>query len=182
MPVIIYNETQLAEAIAELAEKICTAHETHLSKCALIGIVPRGVPLAKRIANYINKTKGILLPVGQLEVSLYRENLSQDKNRYISLQETDIPFRLKDKTLILINDIFYEGKGVRAALNSLMDFDSPKKIELGVLIDRGNRTLPIHPDYTVHRIQTQPDDIMETNLLEINGEDCIILEKTIEQL
>lgn len=179
MPVTIYTETQISEAIIVLAEKIYAAHTTQLSKCALIGIIPRGVPVAKRIANHIYKTKGILLPVGQLEVSLYRENLTHDKNRYISLQETDIPFRLKDKTLILINDIFYEGKGVRAALNSLMDFDSPKKIELGVLIDRGNRSLPIHPDYTVHRIQTQPNDIMETKLLEINGEDSISLEKAV---
>lgn len=178
MSITIYNDIELSEAIETLAEQICSSHKETLHECVFIGIIPRGVPIAKRLAHYILKKRDISIPVGQLDVSLYRENLSQDKNRYIAFEETDIPFRLKNKIIILINDIFYEGQGARAALNSLLDFDSPKKIELAVLIDRGNRTLPIHPDYTIKKTQTHPNDIMETKLLEINGVDGVFLTET----
>ncbi len=175
MPTLLLTESDVSSAIISLAEKIMEAHSLpSLKNCAFIGILPHGVPIAKRIAHYIYKTHQITLPVGRLDVSLYRDNLTINQP-YVSLQETDIPFSTKNKTLILINDIFFEGKGVRAALNTLIDFDSPLRIEVGVILDRGHRKLPIHPDYVVQKIETKDSDSIETKLFEINGEDSITL-------
>jgi pyrimidine operon attenuation protein/uracil phosphoribosyltransferase len=175
MPKILLTESDIASAVITLAEKIIEAHPLPaLKNCAFIGILPRGVPIAKRVAHYIQKKYNVTIPVGQLEVSLYRDNIILHQT-YVSLQETDIPFSTKNKTLILINDIFFEGKGVRAALNTLIDFDSPSRIEVGVILDRGHRKLPIYPDYVVKKIETKESDSIETKLFEINGEDSITI-------
>jgi len=175
MPKTIFTEIDIARAISVLAERIAAAHPgPALKNCALIGILPRGAPIAKRIAHYIQKTYNVTLPVGQLDVSLYRDNFLR-KDTYVTLEETDIPFSLKHKTLILLNDIFCEGKGVRAALNTLMDYDSPERIELAVILDVGQRKLPIYPDYVVEKIATHETETVETKLFEINGEDSITL-------
>ena len=179
MTTIILSENDLQDTIASLAEKIKTNHADTLKNCVLVGILPAGLPIAERISHILHKTTGVSLPVGKVDTSLYHENLLE-KAPYLTLQETDIPFSLKNKILILINDIFYDGKDIRAALNTLIEFDSPKKIELGVLLDRGFRTLPIHPDYVVHHIKTKESDVVETKLFEIDGEDCICLATNTE--
>jgi len=153
----------------EIVEKTAGA-----GSVALIGIRRRGVPLAQRIARMIEASNGVKVPIGVLDITLYRDDLSLVAAHPI-VQSTDIDFSVDDKIIILVDDVLYTGRTIRAALNGLFDLGRPRRILLCVLIDRGHRELPIEATYVGRRVQTTDLEIIEVRLNEIDHEERVML-------
>lgn len=143
----------------------------------LVGILSNGFPLAERLSHLIDRKMNIRLPVGKLDVSLYRDDISM-RGEFITIRESDIPFGIDDKVLILVDDVLFHGRTIRAALNALLDFGRPAKIDLAVLLDRGFRQIPVFARFVGHEITTDPHDTVRVSLYEIEGEDKITLESS----
>ncbi|NLM21310.1 MAG: bifunctional pyr operon transcriptional regulator/uracil phosphoribosyltransferase PyrR [Peptococcaceae bacterium] len=142
----------------------------------LIGIRTRGVPLAERIQARILDFENVKLPLGLLDITLYRDDLSMIDVQPV-IHETKVPFSIEGKTVILVDDVLYTGRTVRAALDALIDLGRPQKIQLAVLIDRGHRELPIRADYVGKNIPTSSREIISVCLSEIdNSEEVLLLE------
>ncbi|MDD4294727.1 MAG: bifunctional pyr operon transcriptional regulator/uracil phosphoribosyltransferase PyrR [Candidatus Omnitrophica bacterium] len=147
------------------------------SEIVLIGIQTRGAYIAQRLKKIIQEIDGIDIPLGVLDITLYRDDLTTIGPKPI-VKETKIAFDIKGKTVILIDDVLFTGRTVRAALDEIMDFGRPKKVELLVLIDRGHRELPIRADFVGKNIPTAEGEMVEVKLQEIdNKEEVIIAEK-----
>lgn len=144
----------------------------------LIGIRTRGVPLAERIQKKIADFENKTLPLGLLDITLYRDDLSTIDIQPV-VHETKVPFSIEGKTIILIDDVLFTGRTVRAALDALIDLGRPQKIQLAVLVDRGHRELPIRADYVGKNLPTSKREIVSVFLEEIDGkEEVLLLEKT----
>src|SRR6202171_143146 len=134
---------------------------------ALIGIRRRGVPLAQRIAQAMRGIDGVEVPVGTLDITLYRDDLSKVAPQAV-LQSSDISFAVDDMNLVLVDDVLYTGRTIRAAMNGLFDLGRPKRVSLCVLIDRGHREMPIEAQFTGRVLQTSATEIVEVRLREID--------------
>jgi pyrimidine operon attenuation protein/uracil phosphoribosyltransferase len=141
---------------------------------ALIGVRRRGVPLAQRLAKSIQGFTGVDVPVGTLDITLYRDDLSTVASQPV-VQSTDIPFLVDGCDLILVDDVLYTGRTVRAAMNGLFDLGRPKSVRLCVLIDRGHRELPIEASFIGRNVQTSDTEIIEVRLTEVDGEERVML-------
>jgi len=141
---------------------------------ALIGIRRRGVPLAQRIAQRMRGIDGVEVPVGTLDITLYRDDLSKVAPQAV-LQSSDIPFGVDDMELVLVDDVLYTGRTIRAAMNGLFDLGRPRRISLCVLIDRGHREMPIEAQFTGRFVQTSDTEIIEVRLREIDEEERVML-------
>jgi pyrimidine operon attenuation protein/uracil phosphoribosyltransferase len=141
---------------------------------ALIGIRRRGVPLAQRIAHAMRGIDGVDVPVGTLDITLYRDDLSKIASHAV-LQSSDIPFAVDDMDVVLIDDVLYTGRTVRAAMNGLFDLGRPQRIALCVLIDRGHREMPIEAQFVGRVVQTKSSEIIEVRLREIDNEERVVL-------
>ena len=141
---------------------------------ALIGVRRRGVPLANRIAQAMRGIDSIDVPVGTLDITLYRDDLSKIAANAI-LQSSDIPFSVDDKDLVLVDDVLYTGRTIRCALDALVDFGRPGQIQLAVLVDRGHRELPIRADYVGKNVPTSLKEVVEVRLAECDGKDEVVL-------
>ncbi len=143
----------------------------------LIGIQTRGVYLAKRIQKIIKELEGKEPPLGILDITLYRDDLTAIGPKPV-VKETIINFDLNEKVVIIVDDVFFTGRTIRAALDEVIDFGRPKRIELLVLIDRGYREIPIRADFVGKNIPTAHDDVIEVRLVEVDGQDeAVILSK-----
>jgi pyrimidine operon attenuation protein/uracil phosphoribosyltransferase len=143
----------------------------------LIGIRRRGVPLARRLAERIKEIEGTPIPLGILDITLYRDDLSQ-LDYHPLVRKTEVPFSITDKKVVLVDDVLYTGRTVRAAMDALMDLGRPQLIQLAVLIDRGHRELPIRADFVGKNVPTSRKEQINVSLLEIDGEDKVtIVEK-----
>ncbi len=143
-------------------------------RLCLIGIQRGGVHLARRVALKIKERTGIEIPVGVLDISLYRDDISIRKEHPV-LRKTDIPFEINEKRVILIDDVLFTGRSIRAALDAIMDFGRPRSIHLAVLIDRGHRELPICADFTGKEVSTSKDERIEVRLREEGFEDEVVI-------
>lgn len=142
----------------------------------LVGIRRRGVPLARRLAERIAAIEGREVPVGALDITLYRDDLSRLREQPL-VQKTEIPGEVTDKKVILVDDVLFTGRTVRAAMDAVMDLGRPRLIQLAVLVDRGHRELPIRADYVGKNVPTSRKEIIEVRLPEIDGaEEVVILE------
>ncbi|MFB2835405.1 bifunctional pyr operon transcriptional regulator/uracil phosphoribosyltransferase PyrR [Floridanema evergladense] len=146
-----------------------------LSKLALLGIYTRGVPLAHLMAKQINLLEQIEVPVGALDITFYRDDLDRIGMR--TPLKTDIPFDVSGKTIVLVDDVIYKGRTVRAALNAVIEYGRPESIFLAVLVDRGHRELPIQPDFTGKQLPTAKDEQVKVYLQELDGKDGVELIK-----
>jgi len=145
---------------------------------ALIGIRRRGVPLAQRIAQAMRGIDGVEVPVGTLDITLYRD-LSKVAPQAV-LQSSDIKFDVDGMNLVLVDDVLYTGRTIRAAMNGLFDLGRPRRISLCVLIDRGHREMPIESQYTGRVVQTSDSEIIEVRLREIDNEERVVLVDRVE--
>lgn len=140
---------------------------------AIIGLRKRGVPLAERIGANIEAFEGRKVPFGMLDISLYRDDFGQKIKTEIG--RTEIDFDVADKNVILVDDVLFTGRTIRAALDAIIDLGRPKSIQLVVLIDRGHRELPIRADYVGKNLPTSRNEMVEVKLTETDGEDSVIL-------
>ncbi|MGH9698736.1 MAG: bifunctional pyr operon transcriptional regulator/uracil phosphoribosyltransferase PyrR [Candidatus Acidiferrales bacterium] len=141
---------------------------------ALIGVRRRGVPLADRLAKIIRTFSGVEIPVGTLDITLYRDDLSTVAHQPI-VQSTEIDFPVDGRDLVLIDDVLYTGRTVRAGMNGLFDLGRPRRVRLCVLIDRGHRELPIEAAFIGSTVQTSDTEIVEVRLQEIDHEERVVL-------
>ncbi len=169
---ILYDANTLKKTVQHLGDEILKGNPD-LTNTVLVGILTSGFPVANRLQHYIEKKKNITLPVGKLDIALYRDDLHH-RGHFVTLKESDIPFDLSNKHLILIDDVLFTGRTIRAAFNALLDFGRPGLIELGVLFDRGHRQLPLFANYVGASIETEKTDHIKVRLLEIEGEDCVV--------
>jgi pyrimidine operon attenuation protein/uracil phosphoribosyltransferase len=169
----LMTATEIDRTVQRLAHEIVEKSGGTANLC-LIGIRRRGVPLAKRIALAMRGIDGVDVPVGTLDITLYRDDLSKVAPQPV-LQSSDIPFGVDDKDLVLVDDVLYTGRTIRAAMNGLFDLGRPKRIRLCVLIERGHRELPIEASFVGRGVQTADNEIIEVRLNEIDQEERVML-------
>jgi pyrimidine operon attenuation protein / uracil phosphoribosyltransferase len=145
---------------------------------ALVGIQRRGVPLARRIADAIAEHEGVSVPVGALDITFYRDDLSLIAQQPV-VKGTDLPFDLNGSTVVLVDDVLYTGRTIRAAMDALVDFGRPQAIRLAVLVDRGHRELPIRADHVGKNVPTSREEVVKVQLEEIDGEDGVNIERAV---
>ena len=166
--------TVLDELVAEILSDVDDARDL-----AAIGIHTRGVPLAQRIVDKIADATGEPVELGSVGITLYRDDLGTRFPKPV-VQDTSIDFDVEDRRILLVDDVLFTGRTVRAALDEIVDFGRPAQIELAVLIDRGHRELPIQPDYVGRRVATGLDEMVKLRLREVDGEDKVELIKRAE--
>ena len=173
----IMDEGAINRALTRISYEIIE-QQKDVSDLVIIGIKTRGITLAKRIANKISALEKIKVPVGEVDITLYRDDRHDSKNEKTPiLNGTSIPFEIKGKQIILVDDVLFTGRTVRAALDAIMDIDRPKKIGLGILIDRGHRELPIRPDFIGKNVPTSLDEVIHVRLTEDDSKEEVIIEK-----
>ena len=168
---IILDEKKIERALARIAHEILERN-ADVRSIAIVGILTRGAHLARRIAGLIEKLEGVAVPVGLMDISLYRDDVHQKLDQPV-IQRTDILFPVKDKNIILIDDVLFTGRTIRAALNHIVDFGRPRTIQLAVLVDRGHRELPIKADYVGVNIPTSRSDQIVLEVKEKEGVDQV---------
>ena len=172
MPVVL-DADRMARSLARIAHEILERNRG-IDEVALVGIRTRGVPLARRIAKSLHEISHHEIPCGALDITLYRDDLSGNSSTVGPqpvIRKTEIPFSIDGKLILLVDDVLYTGRTIRAALDALIDFGRPKAIQLIVLIDRGHRELPIKADYVGKNIPTSATQQVQVHLAEIDGRD-----------
>ncbi|MBI4212040.1 MAG: bifunctional pyr operon transcriptional regulator/uracil phosphoribosyltransferase PyrR [Deltaproteobacteria bacterium] len=169
------TEKEMDDAMYRIAAQI-VEHGT--DGVVLIGIRTRGVPLANWLAKKVEQIQKKPIPVGQLDINLYRDDLSEVGDQPI-VQRTELPFKLTGLGIILVDDVLYTGRTIRAAMDAIIDFGRPKFIRLMTMIDRGWREFPIQPDYVGKRIDTEADDNVKVQLAEMDGENKVVIRKQL---
>lgn len=169
----IMDEKGISRALIRIAHEIIEKNKG-VQNIVLVGIKRRGVPLAKRICEEIYKIENIRLNVGVLDITLYRDDLSSLNDQPV-LNSTSIDIEVKDKIIILVDDVLYTGRTARAALDAIIDLGRPNAIQLAILIDRGHRELPIRADYVGKNVPTSKDEVVSVNLEEIDGVNRVVI-------
>lgn len=170
----ILSAEEVRRTLTRLASQVIE-HAGDLSKLVLLGIYTRGVPLAKLLAQQIETLEQTAVQVGALDITFYRDDLDQIGIR--TPAKTEIPFDLSNKIVVLVDDVIYSGRTIRAALNAVNDYGRPEKIWLVALVDRGHRELPIHPDFTGKTLPTSRDEKVKVYLQSLDGRDAVELIK-----
>ena len=170
MPVVL-DAQRIARSLARIAHEVVERNRG-IEELALVGIRTRGVPLARRIAQSIHDIHGHDVPTGALDITLYRDDLMRTAvAAQPVIRRTEIPFSIDDKRILLVDDVLYTGRTIRAALDALIEFGRPRAIQLIVLVDRGHRELPIKADYVGKNIPTSLSQSVQVHLTEIDGRD-----------
>ncbi|MGV0025693.1 bifunctional pyr operon transcriptional regulator/uracil phosphoribosyltransferase PyrR [Phormidesmis priestleyi] len=170
----ILSPDELRRTLTRLASQIIE-RSGDLSKLVLLGIYTRGVPLAKTLGDQIETLEKVKVPVGAIDITFYRDDLDTIGVR--TPAKTDIPFDLAGKTVVLVDDVIYKGRTIRAALDAVNDYGRPEVIRLAVLVDRGHRQLPIHPDFTGKKLPTAKEEMVKVYLQNFDGRDGVELIK-----
>ncbi len=162
----IIDADGVRRALVRIAHEIVERNKG-TENVVLIGIRRRGVPLAQRLSRFIKEVEGVEIPVGVLDITLYRDDLSTLASQPV-VHKTEVPVAIQGKTLILVDDVLYTGRTVRAALDAIIDLGRPAVIQLAVLIDRGHRELPIRADYVGKNVPTSKREVIEVRLEEVD--------------
>ena len=175
MPVVMDAE-RIARALTRIAHEVVERNRG-AADVALVGIRTRGVPIARRIARHLAAIDGREVPAGNLDITLYRDDLMrQPVGPQPVLRRTEIPFSIDDRRILLVDDVLYSGRTTRAALDALIDFGRPRRIQLAVLVDRGHRELPIKADYVGRNVPTSLRESVRVKLAEVDGVDEVVVE------
>jgi pyrimidine operon attenuation protein / uracil phosphoribosyltransferase len=170
----ILSAEELRRTVTRLASQVIEK-SGDLSQLVLVGIYTRGVPLAKQLARQIEALEQVQVPVGAIDITFYRDDLDQIGMR--TPEKTEIPFDLAGKTVVLVDDVIYKGRTIRAALNAVIEYGRPQVIRLLVLVDRGHRELPIRPDFTGKQLPTAAEEQVKVYLQDVDGRDGVELIK-----
>jgi pyrimidine operon attenuation protein/uracil phosphoribosyltransferase len=171
--VTLMDAGRMARTLARIAHEILERHPD-VKRLALVGVRSRGVPLARRLARLIGEAAGAEPAVGALDIALYRDDFTSLAAQPIT-KGSDILFSIDGRTLVLVDDVLFTGRTVRAALDQLIDFGRPARIELAVLVDRGHRELPIRADYVGRSLSTSRDEAVQVRVREEDGKDEVVL-------
>ena len=169
----VLDAADIDRILTRIAHEILEVHKGAVN-LTLIGIHTRGVCLARRIQSKIHTIEGIEIPTGDIDITLYRDDWTRISHHPI-VQSTDISFSVNEKQIILVDDVLFTGRTIRAAMDSLIDLGRPKTIQLLVLIDRGHRELPIHADYVGKVLPTSKREIVQVHLREIDDTDEVLI-------
>ena len=168
---IALDADRIGRTLARIAHEILERNH-EVDQLALVGIRTRGVPLARRLARAIHQISGHEVPTGALDITLYRDDLMRTAvGAQPVIRRTEIPFSIDDKRILLVDDVLYTGRTIRAALDALIEFGRPRAIQLVVLVDRGHRELPIKADYVGKNLPTSLSQSVQVHLTEIDGRD-----------
>ncbi|HEX9912303.1 MAG TPA: bifunctional pyr operon transcriptional regulator/uracil phosphoribosyltransferase PyrR [candidate division Zixibacteria bacterium] len=173
--VLIMDEKTIRRILIRIAHEIIERNKG-AENLGIIGIKTRGAYLAERLAKLIQEIEEVEVPLGFMDITLYRDDIQTKLDQPI-VQKTEIMFDVADKIIILVDDVLFTGRTIRAALDQIIDFGRPKLIQLAVLVDRGHRELPIRADYIGKNIPTALNEQVKVKLKEFNGEDSVSLEK-----
>ncbi len=168
----IMDGTQIDRALSRIAHEIVERNGP--DNVAIVGIRTRGVPLARTLVEKIKEFEGVEVPFGSVDVTLYRDDLSQIAANPV-VQETELGFELEGYDLVLVDDVLFTGRTVRAAMDVLMDFGRPRTIQLAVLVDRGHRELPIRADFVGKNVPTSKREVIKVACQEVDGEDLVTI-------
>lgn len=168
----ILSAEEIRRTLTRLASEIIEK-SGNLNEIVLLGIYTRGVPLANLLAQQIEMLENIKVPIGAIDITFYRDDL--DKISVRTPEKTKIPVDLTGKTVVLVDDVIYKGRTIRAALNAVTEYGRPESIRLMVLVDRGHRELPIHPDFTGKKLPTAQEEQVKVYLQSVDGRDGVEL-------
>ena len=174
----IMDEDAMRRALVRISHEIVERNKG-VDKVALIGIRTRGVPLARRIAAEIEKIEGVQVPLGSLDITMYRDDLSTLGYNPV-MKETDVDFDINGKTIVLVDDVLFTGRTIRCALDALIDIGRPRAIQLAVMVDRGHKELPIRADYVGKNVQTSASESVDVTIRELDGCDEVTLSDVTE--
>ncbi len=176
---VIMSPEEMRRSLRRIAHELLEKHKG-LDELLLVGIRTRGVPLAGRIARIISNLDGLEVPVGTLDIHLYRDDLTT-MSRWPLAVNTEIPVEIANREVVLVDDVLFTGRTIRAALDALVHMGRPKRVQLAVLVDRGHRELPIRADYVGKNIPTSRSQIVKVYLAETDGkEEVVLLQKEKE--
>ena len=169
---LLMSQEDIRRALTRIAHEILERNRG-VNDLVIVGLHTRGVPLARRIVERIREFEEEDLPVGALNLGLYRDD---SPNQGLSSDRvTNIPFVIEDKKVVLVDDVLFTGRSIRAAMDALMDLGRPRSIQLAILVDRGHRELPIRADYVGKNVPTSMDEHVEVQLVEIDAKDLVML-------
>ena len=171
---LILNAAAIQRALTRIAHEVAERNETS-SEVVVVGIQRGGVPLGQRLGALLTGIWGQAVPAGSLDVSMHRDDL--DRRAAPNVQPTVIPFDVTGKTVVLVDDVLFSGRTIRAAMDALNDFGRPRRIQLAVLIDRGHRDLPIKADFVGKNVPTAHTERIRVRLKEMGGADEVVIEK-----
>lgn len=172
---LLLDEKGIAGAIDKVAKAISSDFDkAHLGEIAFLGIQLKGMPFAGRIVESIKKSSGLQIPLGKLDISMYRDDIGMRKT-LPHIHETDIPFDINNRTIILVDDVLHTGRTIRAALDAMTDYGRPAMIRLAVLVDRGMREFPIQADYVGFKNHVSGAEHISVSWKELGGPDAVYL-------
>ena len=175
---VVMDADRMGRTLARIAHEILERNRG-VEELALVGIRTRGAPIARRLARSIREISGHDVPTGTLDITLYRDDLMRHAvGPQPLVRRTEIPFSIDDRRILLVDDVLYTGRTIRAALDALIDFGRPKAIQLIVLVDRGHRELPIKADYVGKNLPTSASQSVQVHLTEIDGRDEVEIQES----
>ena len=176
MSSVVMDADRMQRSLTRIAHEIVERNGA-IEQIAIVGIRERGVPLARRLARRLHEITGHEVPTGALDITLYRDDLMRHAvGPQPLVRSTDILFDIDDRLILLVDDVLYTGRTIRAALDALIDFGRPKAIQLAVLIDRGHRELPIKADYVGKNVPTSRRESVQVRLEEVDGHDDVLIQ------
>jgi pyrimidine operon attenuation protein/uracil phosphoribosyltransferase len=176
---VIMDEIAIKRALTRIAHEIIERNKG-VGQVALIGIRRRGGPLATRLAELIEEIEGVKVPVGILDITLYRDDLTTLSSQP-QVHRTEVFFNINDMNIILVDDVMYTGRTIRAAMDALIDLGRPRSIQLAVLVDRGHRELPVKADFIGKNVPTSQSEVIAVLVKEIDGREEVIIQEIMDQ-
>lgn len=170
----IMTDDGMGRALSRIAHEILERNRG-ADDLLLVGIHRRGVPMANRLSKRLAEFEGATVPVGSLDINLYRDDLRERKRPRVRVHRTNLPVSIQGQRVVLVDDVLYTGRTIRAAMDALNDFGRPREIQLASLVDRGHRELPIRPDYVGKNVPTSREESVQVYMSEIDGIDQIAL-------
>jgi pyrimidine operon attenuation protein/uracil phosphoribosyltransferase len=176
---VLLDADAIARALTRISHEVAERND-ELARVALVGIQTRGVPLASRLRRLVEEHAGVELPLGALDITFHRDDVhvrdgGRPPGRQPVVRATSIPFSLEGRTVVLVDDVLYTGRTIRAAIDALLDFGRPARVQLAVLVDRGHRELPIRPDYVGKNLPTAQGERIQVEVVEVDEVDRVLL-------
>lgn len=178
MSTVLLDAGDMRRTLGRMAHEILESN-SGAEGLVVVGILRRGWPVAKRIAFLMTQIEGTTVPCGKIDTRLFRDDIGRSRigDEPAPQDESEIPFEVSGKRVVLVDEVIYTGRTIRAAMDALMKYGRPGSIELAVLVDRGHRELPITPNYCGKAVQTEREDHIIVKVNEVDGEDAVVLEK-----